>query len=74
MTLSFNKTRVITFTRKTYELIYKYKLCEKYVTRTEYFRDQGVDLLLDSKLPFHYHIDCIFSQSFKTPGLIHTLM
>jgi hypothetical protein len=74
MTLSFNKTKVITFRRKTYALIYKYKLYEKYVTRNEYVRDLGVGLLLDSKLPFHYHVDYIFSQSLKTPGLIHTLM
>jgi len=74
MTLSSNKTRVITSTRKTYALNYKYKLCEKYVTRTEYVRGLGVGLLLDSKLPFHYHVDNIFSQSLKTSGRIRTLM
>jgi hypothetical protein len=74
MTLSFNKSRVITFTRKTYALNCKYKLCEKYVTRIEYVRDLGVGLLLDSKLPFHHHVDYIFSQSLNTSGLMHTLM
>jgi hypothetical protein len=50
---------------------YKYKLSEKYVTRTEYVRDLGV--LLDFKLPFHHYVDYIFSQSLKMLGLKRTL-
>jgi hypothetical protein len=68
MTLSSNKTRVITSTRKTYALNCKYKLCEKYVTHTEYVRGLGVGLLLDSKLPFHYHVDSIFFSIAQNVG------
>jgi hypothetical protein len=43
-----DKTRVITFTRKTNAINYNYKLCDKCITRTDSIKDLGI--LLNSKL------------------------
>jgi hypothetical protein len=71
MKLNIGKTRVIAFTRKINVPYYNYKICDSSVTRTETIKDLGI--LLDSKLHFHAHVDCIFSQSIKTLGLIRTV-
>ena len=38
MKLNIDKTRVITFTRKSNSINYNYKLCDKYTTRTQYIK------------------------------------
>lgn len=58
MTLSTDKTIFITFTRKINAINYKYKLCDKFIIRTDSIQDLGV--LLDPKLFFHHYVDYIF--------------
>jgi hypothetical protein len=71
MKLNYDKTKVITFTRKTNAIKYNYLLCDKFMARTDSIKDLGV--LLDSKLLFHHHVDYVFSQSLKMLGIIRTM-
>jgi hypothetical protein len=71
MKLNVNKTRVISFSRKTNLLLFDYKLCESLITRTECIRDLGVQI--DSKLRFHNHVDYVFSQTIRLLGLIRSV-
>jgi hypothetical protein len=67
MKLNINKTRVISFSRKTNLLLFDYKLCESLITRTECIKHLGVQI--DSKLHFHNHVDYIFSQTIRLLGV-----
>jgi hypothetical protein len=60
MKLNIDKTKVITFCRKTNILIYEYKLFHSTITRTDSVKDLGV--YLDTKLYFHNHTNFIFSH------------
>jgi hypothetical protein len=72
MKLNVSKTRVISFSRKTNRiLIFHYKLCHSYITRTDSIKDLGV--FIDSKLHFHNHADYIFSQCIKLLGLVRAI-
>lgn len=71
MKTNTDKTGVITFTRTTNVVNYNYKLYDKCITRTDPIKDLAA--LLDSKLVFHHHVDCIFSQSLKILGLTRAL-
>jgi hypothetical protein len=57
MILNIDKTRVITFTRKTNPLNYNYKLSGTNTMCTDCIKDLGK--LLDSKLLFH-HVNYLF--------------
>ena len=69
--LKIDKTRVTTFTRKTNLLNYNYMLSRTNITRTDCIKD--LEMVLDSKLLFHRHVDYTFSKSLKTLGLIRML-
>ena len=71
MKLNTDKTRIITFTRKTNSINYIYKLCDKCIICTDSFKDLGVPV--DCKLFFHHNNDYICSQLLKMLGLAHTL-
>jgi hypothetical protein len=71
MKLNINKTRVISFSRKTATLFFQYKLCHSSITRTNSIKDLGV--FIDSKLHFHNHVDYIFSQCIKLLGLVRAI-
>jgi MFS-type transporter involved in bile tolerance (Atg22 family) len=60
MKLNVDKTKVITFSRKTNSLIHKYKLSHSTITRTYSVKDLGVYLV--SKLHFQNHVNSIFSH------------
>ncbi|PNF29809.1 hypothetical protein B7P43_G10577 [Cryptotermes secundus] len=66
-----DKTKVITFSRKTNYLIYEYKLLHFTITRTYSVKDLGV--YLDSKLHFHDHVNFTFSQCIKMLGIIRSI-
>jgi hypothetical protein len=66
-----DKTKAITFTRKTNAANYKDKLCDKCTNRAGSVRDLGV--LSDSKLYLHHHVDYIVSQSLKMLVLTNQL-
>jgi hypothetical protein len=71
MKLNIDKTKVITFSRKTNNFIYRYKLSNhSNITRAYSVKDLGV--CLDSKLFFHDHIHFVFSQCIKLLGLIRS--
>ena len=69
--LNVNKTRVISFCRKTNWHGFDCKLCESSITCTDCIRDLGV--LMDTKLHFHQQVDNIFSQAIRLLGLIQTV-
>ncbi|PNF34240.1 hypothetical protein B7P43_G17496 [Cryptotermes secundus] len=71
MKLNADKTKVITFSRKTNYLIYEYKLLHFTITRTYSVKDLGV--YLDSKLHFHDHVNFVFSQCIKMLGIIRSI-
>jgi hypothetical protein len=71
MKLNVNKTRVISFSRKTKLLLFYYKLCESWTTRTECMKDLGV--LIDSKFHLHNHVDYIFSEAIRFLDLIRSV-
>jgi hypothetical protein len=71
MKLNYDKTKVITFTRKTNAIKYNNLLDDKCIARTDSIKDLGV--LLDSKLLFHHHVHYVFSQSLKMLGIIRTM-
>jgi hypothetical protein len=66
MNLNVNKTKVISFCRKTNCRDFDYKLSEWSITRTDCFRDLGV--LIDTNLHFH-----IFCHPVGLLGLIKTV-
>jgi hypothetical protein len=57
MKLNVSKARVITFSRKTNDLYYVYKIKDPSINCTDTIKDLGVQL--DSKSHFHAHIDYI---------------
>jgi len=69
--LNVNKTRVISFCRKTNWHGFDYKLCESSITCTNCIRNLGA--LMDTKLHFHQQVDNIFSQTIRLLGLIQTV-
>jgi hypothetical protein len=69
--LNSGKTRVITFTRKTYPINYSYKLSDTNISHTDGSKVLGV--VLYSELLFHHHVEYIFSKSLKTLGLTRML-
>ena len=71
MKLNSNKTRVISFCRKTNWHGFDYKLCESSITCTYCIRDLGV--CIDKNLHFHQQGDNISSQAIKPLGLIRTV-
>ena len=66
-TLDSDKTRVITFTRKTNAIHYNYKLSDTSTTCSDCITDSG--MLLNSKVLFHHHVDYLFYKSLKMLGL-----
>jgi hypothetical protein len=71
MKLNVDKTKVKTFSRKTNNLIYGYKLFPSTIPRTHSVKDLGV--YLDSNLHFHDHVNFIFSHCIKMLGLIRSV-
>jgi hypothetical protein len=65
---NIQKTKIITFTRKTNRIHFKYFVKDVLILRAEYMKDLGV--MLDNKLYFHCHVDFVYSQALKTLGLI----
>jgi hypothetical protein len=56
-----NKTRVISFVRKTNMIPFKYELCGFRVNCMDTVKDLGI--IFDTELYFHHHMDYIFSQA-----------
>jgi hypothetical protein len=69
--LNTAKTRVVSYTRKTFFFNYSYQLCRATITRASSIKDLGV--FFDSKLYFHNHVDYVLSESIKLLGLIHSI-
>jgi hypothetical protein len=68
MELNIQKTKIISFTRKTNSIHFKYFVKDVLILRAECIKDLGV--MLDSKLYFHCHVDFVYSQALRTLGLI----
>jgi hypothetical protein len=68
MKINLDKTTIISFSRKTNSIYFNYKLCNNLVTCCQCVK--ALSVLLDCKLYFHQHIDCILSQGLKMLGLI----
>jgi hypothetical protein len=72
MELNVQKTRIISFTRKTNSICFNYFVSGVSILHTDCIEDLGV--MLDSKLHFHSHVDYLHSQGLRTLGLIHYIM
>jgi hypothetical protein len=68
MDLNIQKTRIISFTRKTYSVHFNYYVSNEIILRSDCIKDLGV--MLDSKLYFHRHVDFVYPQALRTLGLI----
>jgi hypothetical protein len=68
MRLNTAKTHVVSHTRKTNFLSYNYQLCHATITCTSSIKDLRV--FFESKLHFHNHVNCVFSECIKLLGLI----
>ncbi|PNF14253.1 hypothetical protein B7P43_G12199 [Cryptotermes secundus] len=71
MSININKTRVISYSRKTNVLLYGYQLCRTAVTRTSCVKDLGV--FFGSKLYFHNNVDFLYSQCIKLLGFTRSI-
>jgi hypothetical protein len=68
MQLNIQKTKIISFTRKTNSINFNYYIGDALILRSHCINDLGV--MLDSKLYFHCHVDLVYSQALRTLGLI----
>jgi hypothetical protein len=68
MELNIQKTRIISFTRKTNSVHFNYYVSNEIILRSDCIKDLGI--MLDSKLYFHRHADFVYSQALRTLGLI----
>jgi hypothetical protein len=69
MELNIQKTKIISFTRKTSSIHFKYFVKYVLMLRSECIKDLGI--MLCSKLYFICHVDFVYSQTLKILGLIH---
>jgi hypothetical protein len=68
MELNIQKSKIISFTRKTNSVHSKYFVRDVLIFRVECIKDLGV--MVGSKLYFHSHVDFVYSQALRTLGLI----
>jgi hypothetical protein len=68
MQLNIQKTKIISFTRKTDSIHFKYFVKDVLILRAECIKYLGV--IIDSKLHFHWRVDFVYSQALRTLGLI----
>jgi hypothetical protein len=68
MELNVQKTKIISFTRKTNTIRFIYYVSGVSILRTDSIKDLGV--MLDSKFYFHSHVEYVHSQGLRTLGLI----
>jgi hypothetical protein len=68
MELNIQKTRIISFMRKTNSVHFNYYVSNKIILHSDCIKDLGV--MLHSKLYFHCHVDFVHSQALRTLGLI----
>jgi hypothetical protein len=63
MELNIQKTKIISFTRKTNSIHFKYSVKDVLILHSDCIKDIGV--MVDSKLYFHCHVDFVYSQGNK---------
>jgi hypothetical protein len=68
MELNIQKTRIISFTRKTSSVHFNYYVSNEIVLRSDCIK--GFGIMLDSKLYFNRHVAFVHSQALRTLGLI----
>lgn len=68
LTLSLDKCKVITYTRKRKFAKHSYTLCQAILSRVDVIRDLGI--ILDSKLKLDLHVDTIVSKAYKMYGFV----
>jgi hypothetical protein len=67
MKRNIQKTKIISFTRKTNSVSFNYYVNGVLILRSDSIKDLGVRI--DSKLYFHCHADFVYSQALRTLGL-----
>ena len=66
--VNFDKSYVMSYTNKNFQILYNYTLNNIFLSRVDTFKDLGV--IFDSKLTFHNHINAVTSEAFKSLGFI----
>jgi hypothetical protein len=61
MELNIQKTKIISFTRKTNSIHFNYFVKDVLILHAEYIKD--LDVMLDSKLYIHCHVNFVYSQA-----------
>jgi hypothetical protein len=69
MELNNEEIKIISFTRKTNSIHFKYFVKDVLILHAECIKDLVV--MVDSKLYFHCHVDFVYSQALRTLVLIH---
>jgi hypothetical protein len=64
---NIQKTKIVSFTRKTNSIHFKYFVRDVLILRAECIKDLGV--MVDGKY-FHCHVDFVYSQALRTLALI----
>jgi hypothetical protein len=72
MELNIQKTKIISFTRKTNSIHFKYFVKDVLILRAECIKDPGV--IIDNNLYFHCNVDFVYSQALRTLGLFVVLL
>jgi hypothetical protein len=63
MEIKIQKSKIISFTRKTNSIYFNYYVKDVLISRTDCIKDLGVTL--ESKLYFHCHVDFVYFQTLK---------
>jgi hypothetical protein len=69
MELNIQKSRIISFTRKTNSVHFNYYVSNAIILRSGSIKDLGV--MLESKLYFRRHVDFVHSQALRKLGLTY---
>jgi hypothetical protein len=68
MELNIQKTKIISFTRKTNKIRFNYYIKDVLISRSDCTKDLGV--MLNSELYFRCHVNFVYSQALRTLGPI----
>jgi hypothetical protein len=68
LSLSLDKCKCITFTKKKTPTHYNYSLCNTHLDRVQNIRDLGV--IIDTKLTLDLHIESICNKAYKMYGFV----
>jgi protein associated with RNAse G/E len=64
MELNIQKTKIVSLTRKASNIHFNCRVSHVFILRSDFIK--YYDLILDSKLHSHCHVDFVYSQTLRT--------